>query len=239
MKHNIRINGYSYRLRPIELEDAQFIVDTRLEDEKKSQYIHKISPDLDLQINWLNSYFERDGDYYFVAENLFTNEREGLISIYNTNGDIAEWGRFVFRRGSLGALESVNLVYKIAFKKLGLKELYTRTVEDNTAVVNFHKSINAKFRTIIKDEFELDGKKYNSIEQYVDKDYYFSTLEEKLDTKCQKLFERNMKNAIGNFRFHHYGIACKNIDIECNEYKKSDYFEDEFLGGGKRFVYGF
>lgn len=233
MKHNIRISGYSYRLRPVELADAQFIVDTRLEDEKKSQYVHKISPDVNLQINWLNNYFEREGDYYFIVENLFTKEKEGLISIYDVNGDIAEWGRWVFKRGSLGALESVNLIYKVAFEKLGLNELYTRTVEDNTTVVNFHKSINAKYRTLLKDEFELEGKKYNAVEQYVDKEYYFSTLENFLDIRCQKLFERNMKNAVGSFKFHHYGIACKNIDIQCNEYKnykKSDYFEDEFQG---------
>ena len=233
MKHNIRINGFSYKLRPVTIEDAQFIVDIRLEDEEKSQYVHKISPDVNLQINWLNKYFERVGDYYFVVENIFTKEREGLISIYDVKGDVAEWGRWVFKRGSLGALESVNLIYKVAFEKLGLREVYTRTVENNTTVVDFHKSINAKFRTILKDEFELEGKKYNAVEQYVDKDYYFSELEESLDVKCQKLFERNIKNNAGSFKFHHYGLACKNIDEECREYKdykKSDYFEDETQG---------
>ncbi len=233
MKHNIRMSGFSYRLIPVETEDAQFIVDTRLEDEKKSEFVHEISPDVNIQIEWLNKYFEREGDYYFVAENLFTKKKEGLISIYNVKGTKAEWGRWVFKQGSLGALESVNLIYKIAFEKLGLSELYTKTIENNTAVVNFHKSINAKFRAILKDEFELNGKKYNAVEQYVDKDYYFSTLEENLDLKCQKLFERNMKNVIGSFNFHHYGVACLNIDEEFNKYKnynKSDYFMDEVQG---------
>ncbi len=233
MKHNIRISGFSYRLRPVTIEDAQFIVDTRLEDEKKSQYVHKILPDVNLQINWLNKYFERTGDYYFVVENIFTNEKEGLISIYDINGAVAEWGRWVFKRGSLGALESVNLIYKVAFEKLNLQEVYTRTVEDNTTVVNFHKSINAKFRTVLKNEFELEGKKYNAVEQYVDKAYYFSDLKENLDIKCQKLFERNIKNFCGYFKFHHYGLACENINIECNnfkDYNKSDYFEDNIQG---------
>lgn len=233
MKHNIRINGFSYRLRPITIEDAQFIIDVRLEDEKKSKFLHKISPDVEHQINWLNKYFEREGDYYFVVENLFTNEKEGLISLYNVNEDVAEWGRWVFKRGSLAALESVNLVYKVAFKKLGLREVYTKTIEDNIAVVNFHKSINAKFKNILKNEVELEGKKYNVVEQYVDKEYYFSTLEENLDIKCQKLFERNIKNVIGSFKFHHYGLACKNIDTESEEFKnynRSDYFEDEIQG---------
>ena len=233
MKHNIRLSGFSYRLRPVELEDAQFIIDTRLEDAQKSQYVHKISPDIDLQINWLNNYFDREGDYYFVIENLFSGEKEGLISIYNVEKNKAEWGRWVLKKGSLAAVESVNLIYKIAFEKLGLEELYTRTVEDNTTVVNFHKSINAKYRATLLNEFELEGIKYNAVEQFVDEDHYKNFVKDLLDTKCQKLFERNIKKSIGYFKFHHFGVATKNIEIEkhkYNDYRETDYFQDDIQG---------
>ena len=33
MQHNIKQKGYAYSLRPITLDDAQFIIDIRLEDE--------------------------------------------------------------------------------------------------------------------------------------------------------------------------------------------------------------
>lgn len=241
MRHNIRISGFSYKLRPVELEDAQFIIDTRLEDAQKSQFVHKISADVNLQINWLNNYFEREGDYYFVIENLFTKEKEGLISIYNVEGNKAEWGRWVLKRGSLASLEGVDLLYKVAFEKLGLEELYTRTVEDNAVVVNFHKSINAKFRQILPNEFELEGKTYNAVEQYVDREYYFSELQDNLEQKCQKLFERNMKANVGKFKFHHFGVATKNIEqafMQYPEYKKGDYFEDEIQGVKGLFILG-
>lgn len=234
MKHNIRISGYSYRLRPVELADAQFIVDTRLEDEKKSQYVHKISPDVNLQINWLNNYFEREGDYYFIVENLFTKEKEGLISIYDVKDDTAEWGRWVFKRGSLGALESVYLIYKVAFEKLGLSELYTKTIEDNVSVVNFHKSIDAKLRTVLQNEVELESQKYNIVEQYMDKKHFYWNVETKLNEKCQKLFERNMKKYVCKFKFHHYGEAVTSLETGFYDhslvYKKGDYFEDEIQG---------
>ena len=29
-----------------------------LEDEERNKYVHKISPDVNLQINWLNKYFQ-------------------------------------------------------------------------------------------------------------------------------------------------------------------------------------
>lgn len=233
MIHNIRIYGFSYKLRPVEFSDARFIIDTRLEDSKKSQFIHKISDNLNLQIHWMEQYFKRENDYYFIIENLFTGEKEGLISIYNIRDNKAEWGRWVIKNSSLAAVESVNLIYRVAFEKLNLDELYTRTIEDNTNVVNFHKSINAKFRALLKCEFKLGNKKYNAVEQFVDKEYYFSFVKEKLDKQCRCLFERNMRNFVGYFKYHHYGVACKKIELSLSEYSnyfKEDSFEDVLQG---------
>ena len=42
MQHNIKQKGYAYSLRPITLDDAQFIIDIRLEDEDRNKFIHKI-----------------------------------------------------------------------------------------------------------------------------------------------------------------------------------------------------
>ena len=229
MKHNIKSNGYSYRLRPVELEDAQFIIDTRLEDAEKSQFVHKISSDVNLQIDWLNNYFERENDYYFVIENLFTGESEGLISIYNVKDKKAEWGRWVLKSGSLASIEGVNLLYRVAFEKLNLEELYTMTITDNASVVDFHTGINAKLRKIHKDAVTLEGKVYDIAEQYIDKDYYYSTVKENLDNKCRKLFERNIKSNVGKFKFHHFGVATENIEKAFKDYPdyiRGDYFED-------------
>lgn len=231
MQHNIKQRGFAYSIRPITLDDAQFIVDVRLEDEERNKYVHKISPDVNLQINWLNKYFQTPDDYYFVIENNLTGEREGLISIYNIENNVAEWGRWVVKKGSMAALESVDLVYKVAFEKLGLDELYTKTVEDNTPVVNFHKSINAKLRAILIDEFELEGQKYNAVNQFVDKEYYYSDVKNLLEEKALKVFQRNLKVALGGFEFHHIGVATKDIEKEFKSYAMLGYSkEDKFDG---------
>lgn len=227
MLHNIKVSGFSYRLRPVELRDAQFIIDVRLENEDKSKYVHRISSDVELQKEWLLSYFEKHNDYYFVIENLFTNEPEGLISIYNIEGNIAEWGRWVLKSGSLSAIESVSLIYKVAFEKLCLQEVYTHTVEDNVSVVAFHETLGAKFRMVIPGEFKLGESVYNAVEQYVDSDYYYSNIARLLRDKCLKLFTRNCKNSIGMFKFHHYGVATESITAYLDNY--SGYAaEDEF-----------
>ncbi len=238
MKHSITTSGFLYRIRPVDISDAQFIIDVRLEDKERNRYIHEISDDVELQKKWIENYLKREGDYYFVVENMLTGEKEGLIGIYNISNNKAEWGRWVIKKDSFAALESVSLVYKTGFEKLGLDELYTRTIENNEQVVNFHKNINAKFRAQLINEVELNGNKYNVIEQYVDKNYYFDTIKNELEDKCFKIFQRNLKHAIGDFEFHHIGVAVKSIKKEFEVfsllgYKKEDYFEKDELQGVK------
>lgn len=135
MKENISIEGMSYRLRPVNLDDAQFIIDIRLEDSLRNKYIHPISPDIKNQEAWIKDYLLRDHDYYFVVENKITNQKEGLIAVYNIQDQRGEWGRWVLKKGSLASIESVYLLFKISFTKLYLKEVYCRTIAENKKAI--------------------------------------------------------------------------------------------------------
>ena len=53
MNHKCTLDGYCYRLRPVKVSDAEFIVKTRLEDAERNIFIHKISPDISLQEEWI------------------------------------------------------------------------------------------------------------------------------------------------------------------------------------------
>ena len=232
MKHNLSMSGYGYRLRPVKMEDAQFIIDVRLEDKQRNRYIHEVSPDVSKQEQWIAEYFVREGDYYFVIENLFTRLPEGLISFYNVIEEKAEWGRWVIRKGSLAAAESVDLMYRIAFEKAGLEELYCRTIEDNKAVISFHSTIGEKNRGVLINHFELDGKLYNVVEQFADKNHYFKVIHPLLEEKADLIARRNIQNIIGGFKFHHIGIATNDIEKDYLAYsligytKEGEAFED-------------
>lgn len=236
MKHNISIDGFCYRLRPVKLNDAQFIIDVRLEDAERNKFIHAISKDVAVQENWLQAYFGRDGDYYFIIENRLTGQPEGLIGIYDVCDGKAEWGRWVVRKDSFAAVESVDLIYRVAFEKLGLAELYCRTVQDNTEVVSFHSSIGEKTRCIIENAFEINGVVYNAVEQYSDKNTFYSEIHPMLEKKSALIFKRNMRLAIGEFEFHHIGVASKDIEKDFRAFsllgytKASDFFEDDAQG---------
>ena len=236
MRHSYKIDGLTYLLRPITIDDAQTILNIRLEDAERNQYIHPVKNDLKLEKKWLEDYFERKGDYFFAIVNKFTDETEGLIAIYDEDDRRAEWGRWTIKKGSLAATESVYLLYEIAFSKIGLKELYCRTISENSPVVEFHNSSGLKLRTVYKDLVELDGKKYDITEQYITNNDFLKGTKNFLFEKSFSLFKRNMVIYSGGMKFHHIVIACNNIEKDKKNYQllgysfESSIFEDTAQG---------
>ena len=115
------MEGYAFRLRPITDNEAAFVVELRSNPEL-NRFLHAISNRIEDQLAWLARYYEREGDYYFVIERRMNGMPEGVIALYNI--DLAtssgEWGRWILRPGSLAAVESAYLIYRIAFELLEL-----------------------------------------------------------------------------------------------------------------------
>jgi RimJ/RimL family protein N-acetyltransferase len=260
MKHELSIDGYVYRLRPVSLTDATFIVETRLEDGERNKFIHPISPDILLQQVWIEKYYTIPNDYYFVVENKLEKKPEGLIAIYNIIDNNAEWGRWVIKKVSLAATESFYLICRIAFEQLNLEEIYSRTIEDNKTVVAFHDSMNVKRRGVIPQCFIINNRVYNAIEHIVSKSHFVDTIQPKLEGVLRLMYERNLKknqstdNQIippppppyttikNNFEFHHIGVACYDIEKEFNNYeilgyrKEGSSFADHLQGVKGQFI---
>jgi RimJ/RimL family protein N-acetyltransferase len=238
MRNNISISGLAFKLRPVELADASFIVDIRTKDKGRSEYIHPISSDASIQEEWIKKYFTRDDDYYFVIENLITGKNEGLIGIYNIDpaNKIAEWGRWILYPESLGAAESAYLIYLVAFEKLGLKSLFSRTVKDNKNVVSFHDSFGAIKKQIIHGAFDIDGKKYDAVEHFVDIDTWENIIRTKAENIAKMIYDKLLKQEIGKMELHHIGVATKEILPELEFWKRlgyqkeGEFFEDNLQG---------
>ncbi len=238
MKHAISVLGFSYTLRPVEINDATFIVEIRTGHADRSQYIHAISQDVSLQEDWIKKYYERDGDYYFVIENILTGKREGLISIYDIDQckKTAEWGRWIILPESLCAIESVYLMYKVAFEILGLESVYSRTIKDNIAVVSFHDSLGAMNKGVLIDEFEIDGKKFDAIKHLVYRETWEKSVLVKTEKIAKMIHDKVLKQEVTKMDFHHIGVATKDITTELVFWEmlgyvvEGEYFKDELQG---------
>lgn len=119
--------------------DAAHIVDLRA---WAGRYLNRTAADIDAQITWLNAYFARAGDYYFVVETIDGRCREGLIGLYDVKRPegTGEWGRWILEPGSNAAIESALLIYRFVFETLALENVCCRTLCANEKVAAFHDS---------------------------------------------------------------------------------------------------
>jgi RimJ/RimL family protein N-acetyltransferase len=170
MLHNIILEGPAFRIRPVEDSDAAFVVKLR-QDTGLNRFLHATAPDINSQLAWLEKYYAREDEWYFVIERRSNGVLEGLISIYDVNPQrsSAEWGRWILRHGSLAAVESAWLIYYCAFNEIGLHEVYCRTIRDNEAVVSFHDSCGISCRTLLPRYTKLNGLELDVVEHRVDR----------------------------------------------------------------------
>ena len=129
------IEGRYINLRAVCKEDAQFILNLRL-DELKNKFIHKTPKDIELQEQCIERQRQTENDYYFLLINK-NLERRGTISLYNITDSNGELGRWISYGSSYENLESVILLHDFAFQQIGLDKVYTRTKIENKRVVGF------------------------------------------------------------------------------------------------------
>lgn len=163
------MEGYAFRLRPITDDDAALVVELRSNPEL-NRFLHASSNRVEDQLAWLAHYYEREGDYYFVIERRTNSMPEGVIALYDVDlvTNSGEWGRWILKPGSLAAVESAYLIYRVAFELLGLDSVYCRTVADNGKVVSFHDSCGISARQLLPQHFELGGRRHDAVEHRVD-----------------------------------------------------------------------
>lgn len=173
MKHNYKLSESIFQMRPINNNDAEFTLMLR-NDSNLNHYLNKTSNKISDQIAWLENYYKKNDDFYFVIERIKNKRQEGLIALYDIDfkNNTAEWGRWILRTESMAAIESALMIYKFAFEELKLEKIYSRTVSLNKKIVSFHDSCGITSKKVLKDYFELDGKKVDSIEHTVDKTTY-------------------------------------------------------------------
>lgn len=161
MNHNIVVERYGIRLRPITMKDANFIYQIRRHPEL-SKYIGEIDSQFSVHMEWLEQYFHREGDYYFCIERL-SGEPIGTIAIYDVTQQSGNWGRWVVSPSMPAAAASVWLIFHIAFDILGLSSVYSNTVIDNSSVVSFHDNCGLLRTGIERDGLNIKGVSYDMI----------------------------------------------------------------------------
>ena len=168
VRHSISLTCVRFHLRPVTLEDAPFIVALRT-DPLLNRFVHETSGRLEDQVTWLERYFERSADYYFIVEDASSGEAHGTIGLYEVADDASEaiFGRWIIKRGSMAALESAWLIYEVGFSLLGLGSVYTLALVQNLSVISFHDSFGARRIAVVEGRFTVRGALTAAVEHRV------------------------------------------------------------------------
>ena len=137
-----RIIGKYIELRAVTVEDAQFVLDIRL-DANKTKYVHKVSNDLVKQEEWIRNQNLRENDFYYVVMGK-DDKPIGLASIYNFKLDSAEFGRWISYGNAFQNVETVILLFDYFFKNFDINVIVADMMEDNKSVINFWKTFGAE-----------------------------------------------------------------------------------------------
>lgn len=133
-------------MRLIDVSDAKFILDLRLDD-KYNKFLSKVDSSLESQIQWIQKYKmdeEQKKQFYFIIEN---NQGVpcGTVRIYDIRDDSFCWGSWILNENKTryAAIESAILVYEFGFNVLGFNKSHFEVLKGNEKVISFHKKFGA------------------------------------------------------------------------------------------------
>jgi hypothetical protein len=139
-KYNLQASGVKLRL--VENEDAQFIVDLRT-DPRLGQNLSPTSAILDDQICWIKNYKNREAvqeEFYFIIED--SNEKTwGTVRIYDFNENSFTVGSWVCLPGNKDkiAIKAWLLCVEYGFEMLNFNVLLFDVRKKNSSVLYYAK----------------------------------------------------------------------------------------------------
>jgi hypothetical protein len=147
-----RFNKYGLSFRPVEVSDAQFILDLRT-DEKLGKYISKTDGGIDQQVHWISEYKKRENaesEFYYVTEDDSGNSL-GLYRLYNFDWNCFEGGSWLYKRAIPPSTSILGdfAVRDIAFEVLQFEFCNLLVRKKNRPVLQYHMAFNPE---IIKED---------------------------------------------------------------------------------------
>lgn len=140
--NNFIIQNEDRILRPVTLEDAEFIIGLRNQSHARG-FVHDTSFDVEKQRQWIRDYFKRKNEYYWIITTL-DGVPYGTSSLYNYNEQLnqIESGRWIRLPGFDSNLISGHIQMRdFIFDILNIDRIVCDVVSTNKRVIKYHKDI--------------------------------------------------------------------------------------------------
>ncbi|MCM1193012.1 MAG: GNAT family N-acetyltransferase [Butyrivibrio sp.] len=158
--------GDTIYLKPIDIDDIQFIVDMR--NQERSRYYLNQAADstVESQTKWFMNYEPRSDDIYWIYCDKKTNRRLGTIRLYNMKANECEIGSSTadlsIKDSFFSFMEAHSLALKFANEELLMKKMHVDTRTDNKFVDVVLRRLGFEFKKII----DIRGVDYNYYELF-------------------------------------------------------------------------
>lgn len=153
------LRGQHVTLRPLRIEDAEMTLAWRQSD--RTAFLNRGAETVSEQIAWIGS--RPDNERNFVIE-LRSGVPVGMLSLIgiDTVHQRAEPARFLIGepaavQGVPVAVESMKLLYQLAFDELKLQRIYGTVAADNRLLIKWHKFLGMQEEGRLRRHLFLDG----------------------------------------------------------------------------------
>jgi RimJ/RimL family protein N-acetyltransferase len=154
MRKNVQIKIGEFRLQPVDVKDAEYIIKVRTSPSAKGK-IHETDFDIKKQEDWIKKYLEKENDYYFTVN--YKDEKCGTVGLYDIHSNSGEWGRWIVLNNPFAALASAIMICEFGFNYLKLEKIYGNVVEHNKKVLSFHKKFGMTEIGRIENATKING----------------------------------------------------------------------------------
>lgn len=156
-------SGRFVNLREVRLEDAEFILQLRC-DENKARFLHKTDFDLKKQESYIRRYLGLDDEYYFIITDK-NHTPIGTIRMYELGKDDFVSGSWLMlsQSSTQQVLEGNYLMLNFAYHALNYRKFRFDVRVENRNVATFHKTMGA----VVVAQNELDYFFEANLEEYI------------------------------------------------------------------------
>lgn len=144
-------------LRPIELEDAEKIVQWRNSEQVKQFFIYQNNLTVDNQKEWINTKVASGEVIQFIIMEKETQKGIGTVYLRDVDRCMnkAEYGIFIGEESARGngyGTQVAKLMIKYAFEELNLHRLYLRVFQENERAIKSYLNAGFEIEGVFKDD---------------------------------------------------------------------------------------
>jgi len=160
-----KLEGEFVRLRPLQVSDAELTYQWR--HAERAKYLNRAASSFVDQVRWIES--RPTSEQNFIIE-LNNGLPVGMISLINIDlvNHHAESSRFLIGdedavKGIPAAVESMKLLYELAFDELNLVRISGTVAENNTLMIKWQKYLGMKEEGRLRKHLCQDGQYFDAV----------------------------------------------------------------------------